>query len=56
MTSDCDLFHLVVSGDGCYAIATAADISLADFYTWNPAVGSTCATLYLGYYVCIGVL
>ncbi|KAJ5658523.1 uncharacterized protein N7484_002172 [Penicillium longicatenatum] len=56
MVSDCDLFHLVVSGDGCYDIAAAAGIALDDFYTWNPAVGTSCAYLYLGDYVCIGIL
>ncbi|OQD78885.1 hypothetical protein PENANT_c074G05123 [Penicillium antarcticum] len=56
MVSDCDLFHLVVSGDGCYDIAAAADIALDDFYTWNPVVGTSCAYLYLGDYVCIGIL
>lgn len=55
MVDDCDLFHLVVSGDGCYDIAAAANITLDEFYDWNPDVGDTCATLYLGYYVCIGV-
>lgn len=55
MVSDCDVFHLVVSGDTCSAISTAAGVSLTDFYSWNPAVGSTCATLFIGYYVCIGV-
>ncbi len=24
-------------------------------YTWNPAVGTNCYNLFLGYYVCIGV-
>ncbi|KAH7346764.1 LysM domain-containing protein [Rhexocercosporidium sp. MPI-PUGE-AT-0058] len=56
MTTSCDTFHLVVSGDGCYDIAAAAGIALADFYTWNPAVGTTCASLWLGYYVCTGII
>ncbi|KAK0385665.1 hypothetical protein NLU13_6842 [Sarocladium strictum] len=56
MVTNCDKFHLVVSGDGCSAIATAAGISLSSFYAWNPAVGTSCATLFLGYYVCIGIL
>ncbi|KAI1127539.1 hypothetical protein F5Y10DRAFT_191562 [Nemania abortiva] len=56
MVSDCDEFHLVVSGDGCAAIASSAGISLTDFYSWNPAVGNTCAYLDLGDYVCIGIL
>ncbi|KAH9212001.1 hypothetical protein DL95DRAFT_426841 [Leptodontidium sp. 2 PMI_412] len=54
MTTTCDTFHLVVSGDGCYDIAAAA-IALANFYPWNPNVGSTCASLWLGYYVCIRI-
>jgi hypothetical protein len=56
MVTDCDSFHLVVSGDECGTIATDADITLTEFYDWNPAVGDTCATLDLGYYVCIGLL
>jgi len=54
-TTDCKNFHLVVTNDQCEAIATAAGISLSDFYAWNPNVGSTCQSLWLGYYVCIGV-
>ncbi|KAI9643282.1 hypothetical protein NHQ30_007899 [Ciborinia camelliae] len=56
MTSTCDSFHLVVSGDSCYDIATDAGITLDDFYLWNPAVGSSCAYLDIADYVCIGVL
>ena len=56
MVSSCDSFHLVVSGDTCYDIVTAADITLANFYTWNPAVGTSCAYLDVDDYVCIGIL
>lgn len=55
MSGSCKKFHLVVSGDECGVIATNAGISLSDFYAWNTGVGKTCATLFLGYYVCIGV-
>lgn len=55
IVDDCDLFHLVISGDGCYDIAAAADIALDDFYAWNPDMDDTCANLYLGYYVCFGI-
>ena len=55
MAANCNKFHFVVSGDQCGTISTTAGITLANFYLWNPAVGSTCATLYLGNYVCIGV-
>ncbi|RHZ66291.1 hypothetical protein CDV55_107103 [Aspergillus turcosus] len=55
MVGDCDKFYLVQSGDTCASVASAAGISLADFYTWNPAVGTTCEYLDLGDYVCIGI-
>ncbi|KAJ5556384.1 hypothetical protein N7494_000299 [Penicillium frequentans] len=55
MVSDCDEFYLVVSGDDCATIASDYDISLTDFYAWNPAVGSTCASLWVDDYVCVGV-
>ena len=55
ITADCDLFYYVIAEDVCESIATAADISLADFYAWNPSVGDTCADLWLDYYVCIGI-
>jgi hypothetical protein len=56
MATNCNKFHLVVTGDQCGTIASNAGISLTEFYTWNPAVGSTCATLVLNDYVCIGTL
>jgi hypothetical protein len=57
MASNCNKFHDVVSGDTCAAIAAAAaGISLTNFYTWNPAVGSSCSMLDLGDYVCIHVI
>lgn len=55
MVSDCDDFYLVQSGDTCSVIAADFDISLTDFYAWNPAVGNTCAGLELGVFVCIGL-
>ncbi|KAL4745041.1 hypothetical protein BDW72DRAFT_208524 [Aspergillus terricola var. indicus] len=56
ITDDCDEFHLVVSGDTCAAIVSDAGITLDDFYTWNPTVGAGCSGLWLGYYVCVGVV
>lgn len=54
MWDSCSKWHLVASGDECGTIASAAGITLATFYAWNPAVGSSCKTLDVGYYVCIG--
>jgi len=56
MTTSCNSFRLVKSGDQCGTIAASAGISLDDFYAWNPSVGTTCATLLADDYVCIGVL
>ncbi|RHZ45036.1 uncharacterized protein CDV56_102610 [Aspergillus thermomutatus] len=56
MVDDCDSFHLVVSGDSCAVIAEDANITLDEFYEWNPTVGTGCSSLWLGYYVCIGIL
>ncbi|KAG8631988.1 hypothetical protein KVT40_001128 [Elsinoe batatas] len=54
MVSGCTMFHKVVSGDGCWAIANDNQISLDDFYAWNPDVGTDCAALLLDFNVCIG--
>jgi LysM repeat protein len=56
MTTSCKTFHKVVNGDECGAIATNAKIALANFLKWNPQVGSDCSSLWLDYYVCVGVL
>ncbi|PYI34514.1 LysM domain protein [Aspergillus indologenus CBS 114.80] len=51
----CTTYYLVAEGDSCYSIEQAYGISAADFVEWNPAVGSSCASLWKGYYVCVGV-
>lgn len=55
MAGNCRKLKQVASGDECGKIATGAGIALADFYKWNPGVGSSCASLWLGYCVCVGV-
>lgn len=55
MASNCISFHLVGSGDQCGDLSTAHGISLSQFYSWNPAVGSSCQYLDLGDYVCVGI-
>ncbi|KAK1625448.1 hypothetical protein BDP81DRAFT_474374 [Colletotrichum phormii] len=56
MVGNCNKFYKVKSGDGCAAIASSTGIALADLYTWNPAVGNTCASLWLDTYICVGVV
>ncbi|KAK3933515.1 hypothetical protein QBC46DRAFT_326379 [Diplogelasinospora grovesii] len=54
MVSSCSRFYLVESGDSCSMIATDAGITLTQFYSMNPAVGTSCQDLEAGVYVCIG--
>ncbi|KAF3491976.1 uncharacterized protein GIQ15_01493 [Arthroderma uncinatum] len=53
--ANCTKWHTVVSGDGCWDLSNQYGIALSDFYTWNPAVGSNCANMWLGYAVCVGI-
>lgn len=56
LVSNCNNYYKVVSGDTCQGIVDRyGTFTLADFYTWNPAIGSSCSTLFVGYYVCVGV-
>ncbi|KAF3384739.1 LysM domain-containing protein [Penicillium rolfsii] len=56
MVSGCLRFYEVQSGNDCYDIALDAGVALTDFYNWNQAVGSNCAGLELGVFVCIGTI
>ncbi|KAL3430313.1 hypothetical protein BDV09DRAFT_189365 [Aspergillus tetrazonus] len=47
--------YFVEKGDSCSAILSKYDILMAEFYSWNPTVGSDCSTMEYGYYVCVGV-
>lgn len=53
MVGGCLVFYKAISGDGCYDVATAHGITLAQFVAWNPAVGNDCAGLLLDYYYCV---
>ncbi|KAH2688654.1 hypothetical protein KXV51_008783 [Aspergillus fumigatus] len=55
IAANCNKYYFVEIGDGCAAIASTYGITLADFYSWNPAVGTSCQSLQAGYYVCVGV-
>ncbi|KAH8896311.1 hypothetical protein GQ53DRAFT_743558 [Thozetella sp. PMI_491] len=55
--SYCNYWHLVQAGDTCTSIAAMYPtwMSLADFFAWNPVVGSDCTGLYVMYWVCVGI-
>ncbi|KAE8150567.1 hypothetical protein BDV25DRAFT_172050 [Aspergillus avenaceus] len=53
VVSGCQRFHTVVDGDDCPSIESKYGISQAQFYQWNPSIGSTCGNLWLGYAYCV---
>lgn len=55
IASNCDEYYTVVSGDLCSKIETQFDITFAQLYQWNPAIGSNCESLWMGYAVCVAV-
>ncbi|GAA82059.1 class V chitinase [Aspergillus luchuensis IFO 4308] len=55
IVSDCTEFYQAIANDGCAAIATAHDITLAQFIEWNPAVKSDCSGLWSDEYYCVAV-
>ncbi|GAM86457.1 hypothetical protein ANO11243_044710 [Dothideomycetidae sp. 11243] len=56
LASDCNRFYQVSAGDTCANVqAKYNTFTLQQFYSWNPAVGNDCASLWAGYFVCIGV-
>ncbi|GIJ81614.1 hypothetical protein Asppvi_000113 [Aspergillus pseudoviridinutans] len=50
----CNKWHKVANGDDCVTIEKQYGISAANFNKWNPQVGTSCSTLWLGYNVCVG--
>jgi LysM repeat protein len=55
MIGSCNSFYYVKQGDGCWAIANQYNISLDNFYSWNPDVKNDCSGLWPNYYVCVGI-
>lgn len=53
---NCNAFHTVVDGDGCWSIQQKYGISAEDFLAWNPDVSEDCLTnFWLGNAYCVGV-
>jgi hypothetical protein len=56
LIDSCVRFYKAVSGDTCDAIvARYGTFTLAQFKTWNPAVGSDCRSLWAETYYCVGI-
>lgn len=47
---------MVKEDDICDNIIKKYDITLKQFYAWNPAVGRTCSTMWPLNYVCISII
>jgi hypothetical protein len=49
----CEQFYTTTDSDDWATVETKFDITLEQFYRWNPRVGSTCTNLWIGesYYV-----
>lgn len=43
---DCTTTHVIVSGDGCYDLATTAGTDLTTLYANNPNVNADCSNIY----------
>ena len=49
-------YYKAVDGDSCEIISNKfGTFTVAQFETWNPAVGTDCSKLFLGYYYCIAI-
>lgn len=53
IVSSCTEYYITQSGDGCDTIESKFSISFAQFYAWNPAVGSNCVSLWLDETYCV---
>ncbi|KKK23232.1 hypothetical protein AOCH_007242 [Aspergillus ochraceoroseus] len=53
VVSGCRLFHAVQNGNTCLLIERKYGIIAAQFYKWNPTIGSTCTNMRLGYAYCV---
>jgi LysM repeat protein len=53
MTASCRGYYTVQSGDSCSGIESEFGVTFAQFYSWNPAIGSNCQYLIVGDAVCV---
>jgi hypothetical protein len=57
MVTNCNKFYQYNTADGyCGDIVSKYGITLNQFYTWNPAVGTGCGYLFANWWYCIGVI
>lgn len=56
MISSCNKFHPIAAKTTCDSLKSYYNLDMADFFKWNPAVGTACTKLWVGYNVCVGVI
>ncbi|KAL8366432.1 hypothetical protein RB595_004963 [Gaeumannomyces hyphopodioides] len=54
-TPECKAYQSVIAGFTCQGILDQNDITIAQFYAWNPTVGDQCQGLWPGYRYCISI-
>ncbi|KAL5046170.1 hypothetical protein BDW71DRAFT_182252 [Aspergillus fruticulosus] len=55
IVSNCKRYYQVKAGDDCWSIQQRYGITAAQFNLWNPMVGSSCGSLWQGYFVCVAI-
>ncbi|KAJ6068825.1 hypothetical protein N7499_010712 [Penicillium canescens] len=55
VTQMCNKWHYVSDNDTCASIFSEFGLTAAQFYSWNPATGSNCNSLWLKTEVCVGI-
>ncbi|KAL9941389.1 hypothetical protein D7B24_004411 [Verticillium nonalfalfae] len=56
IVSNCNRFHLIVSGDRCSTVSAKYGIPVANFLEWNPKALSNCSGLKRNAYACVSVI
>ncbi|MCJ1250760.1 hypothetical protein MMC30_007988 [Trapelia coarctata] len=51
--TNCTTYEQLTFGETCQEVLDGYSITIAQFYAWNPAVGSNCENLWTGYQYCV---
>ncbi|KAI1359656.1 hypothetical protein F5Y08DRAFT_332166 [Xylaria arbuscula] len=54
-TEDCTEYEAIVAPMTCETFLRRHEITIAQFYKWNPAVGEDCRNLWLDYRYCVSI-
>ena len=51
--TNCSSYAPVPAGESCQEVLDRWDLTIAQFYSWNPAIGATCENLWTNYRYCV---